>query len=249
MNELKLLKGDPIEVIEGLNVYPLILSDIVELGEDIYNSLISSIMMNNSILSKIENNTIPKNEIDKMYKLNELEFITCISIYYPYIFQSFMSALRLFLRSNIEIIENVGLIILNDNGSFLLDNDLFIKIKEIIAKQNFIKYKEETSYKPANSKAKALLEKMNKIKENIKNQNKEEGLSLRTVISIVSNYSNDINIKSVWDLTVLQLYESYIRILIWDDYHNQYMLLPHMDENSKREVSNKHWAKDINKIN
>jgi hypothetical protein len=248
INELKLLKGDPIEVVKDLYVYPLKLKEIAEIGDDVYNRFLSSIMISNSILNQLRDKTIPKKEIVKMYEMNDLEFIAYISLhYFPYLFQNFLDGLSLFLRSNVEVVTDVGLVITNEKGKeFILDNDLFLLIKKVIAKQNFIKIQGDSGYKPANAKAQALLEKMNKIKENIKEKNKEEGLSLKTIISIVSNYSNNLNPISVWELTVYQLYESYSRLLVWDEFHNQYMHLPHMDENVAKNL--KHWATDINKI-
>lgn len=247
INELKLLKGDPIEVVKDLYVYPLKLKEIAEIGEEEYNSLLSTIMLNKSILSKLEGNDVPKSEIEKLYELNDLEFILCISLYFPHFFQKFIQGLAIFLKSNIEVTPDMDVIVINeDKYKFHLDNQLFLSIKQVIAKQNYIKHQNETSYKPANAKAQALLEKMNKIKENIQSKNKEEGLSLKTVISIVSNYSENLNMFSIWDLTVYQLYESYSRLILWDNYHSQYMHLPHMDESGIKNL--KHWAIDINKI-
>lgn len=249
MNELKLLKGEPVEIVNGLYSYPLLLSEIVDIGEGTYNSYVSSITLNKtSILNKLEDNIIPQKELEEIHSLNDLEFLIYISFYSPELFQNFIDALKIFLKSDVEVLKDTGIVILNDKEQFLLDNELFLKIREVVAKQNYIQYKEENRYKPANAKAKALLEKMNKIKAKIKNKNKEEGLSLKTIISIVSTYSNDVNIMSVWNLTVYQLYECYIRIIVWDTYHNQYMLLPHINDESKQEVFESHWAKDINKI-
>lgn len=249
MNELKLLKGEPVEIVNGLYSYPLLLSEIVDIGEGTYNSYVSSITLNKtSILNKLEDNIIPQKELEEIHSLNDLEFLIYISFYSPELFQNFIDALKIFLKSDVEVLKDTGIVISNDKEQFLLDNELFLKIREVVAKQNYVQYKEENRYKPANVKAKALLEKMNKIKAKIKNKNKEEGLSLKTIISIVSTYSNDVNIMSVWNLTVYQLYECYIRIIVWDTYHNQYMLLPHINDESKQEVFENHWAKDINKI-
>ncbi|MEH7346010.1 hypothetical protein V7122_19390 [Bacillus sp. JJ1532] len=238
MNELSFLKGDPIEIANGLKVYPATLAEIAEVGELTYNSFISVI--------SITKDTLNFNNKDELHFNSDLEFILYLIRNYYEVFELFTKALNLFLRSEIEYREDLGIIVQSGENQFILDDFLFSQIKEIVRKQNFLKDSENSDFKPANSKAMALLEKFNKAKEKIQKQNTEEGLSLKDIISIVATYSNDINIKTVWDLTVSQLYESYLRLIIWDDYQNKQRLLPHISDPQSLDL--KHWATDINKI-
>lgn len=247
MNELKILKGDPIEVVECLSVYPLTLAEISDIGDKEYDIHLTAIATNKEILSQLElDKDIPRNELNELYTYSDLEFIFYLSVHNPSILDSFMAALRIFLKSKVEFSKR-GILIENDLICVFLDSDLFSKIKSIIFKQNFLKDSEHTSFKPANSKAKELMERLKKAKEKIQKQNDKEGLSLKDIISIVATYSNDINIKTVWDLTVSQLYESYLRLIIWDDYQNKQRLLPHTSDPQSLDI--KHWATDINKLN
>jgi hypothetical protein len=74
MNELKLLKGDPIQVYEGLFVYPLKLAEIAEIGEEIYNSFVKIFLINKSILNGEFAAEIPVYEKNQIYKYDDLEF-------------------------------------------------------------------------------------------------------------------------------------------------------------------------------
>lgn len=249
MNELKLMKGDPIEVKKGVKVYPLTLGEIADIGEETYNGYIRSFLLNKSILNQVDVE-FTQEQLNELYKLNDLEFMIFLCSQDTSILYYFIESLKLFLKSNVtidEINDNPAILIEHDDVLVELDNDLYVAIKKIILKQNFLKDSEDTHYKPANSKAKALLEKLKKVKEKVQKQNTEEGLSLKDVISIVSAYSNDLNILSVWNLTVNQLYETYLRIMLWDDYHNKIILLPHSSGDQSLDL--KHWAIDINKIN
>lgn len=246
MNELKLLKGEPIEVIDDLKVYPLKLSEIADIGEEVYNQYLSSVMIDHSVLEKSNENMIEKDKINELYKLNELEFIIFLSNLQPVILSTFIQALSIFLRSRVEFNDETGFVIKNNEIECSMSVELFRDIKNIIVKQNFLKDKDYTNYNPANEKARRLLQKLKKVREKIQAQNKDEGLSLREIISIVATYSNDLNIISVWDLTVNQLYESYLRILLWDDYQKKIILLPHVTDSESLDM--KHWAVDINKI-
>lgn len=246
MNELKILKGDPIEVVDELFVYPLTLSEIADVGENVYNTYLSTIMTDKKILENLTENDISKEELNELYQYSDLEFIMYLFTQNPTLLYSFLNALKFFLKSEVVIKRNVGLVITNNKICCILTNSIFEEIKKVIIRQNFLKNEESTTFKPANDKARALLERLKKAKEKIQQQNKEEGLSLKEIISIVANYSNDVNIIRVWDLTINQLYESYLRLIVWDEYHNKFTLLPHSSDPQSLDI--KHWAADINKL-
>ncbi|MGD6896087.1 hypothetical protein [Bacillus infantis] len=244
MNELKLLKGDPQELNNGLKIYPLTLGEIADLGEQKYNQYISTVAINKDVLGKvISSASLTKEEIEEINKSTCLDCILFLGMQDPTILSTFFEALSIFLKSDIDVSEGI-LVIQNDQGSYILDAELFEEIKTVIFKQNFLKDSNVSSFKPANSKAQQLMEKLQKVKEKIQKQNKEEHLDLKDIISIVSAYSTDINIMTVWDLTVCQLFEAYTRLIIWDEYHTKYTLLPHTSDSSSLDL--KHWATNIN---
>jgi hypothetical protein len=245
MNELKYLKGSPIQIRDGLKIYPLTLGEIADLGLGNYYNYIQSLTIDKSMINKLDG-IVPKSEIEEVYKYNELEFILYLCSKDTSIFYFFLESMKIFLRSEIGLFQDVGFVITNNEAEIILDNDLFLEIKKVIIKQNFLKDDDSSNFKPANSKAKELMEKLKKAKEKIQKQNNEEGLNLKDIISIVSNYSNDLNILTIWNLTVYQLYEAYLRLIVWDEYHNKYTLLPHTTDSQSLDL--KHWAVDINKI-
>lgn len=247
MNELKLLKGAPIEIGYSLKVYPAKIEEITEIGEEIYNSYVSAIMIDKSVLNNVNENQMPKEILDGLYKCSDLEFILYLSLTDRVILKAFMEALSLFLKCDIRFNQELGIIISHNENEIVLNDEIFNEFKKVVVKQNFLKDGEKSKFKPANDKARALLEKLNKAKEKIQKQNKEDGLSLKDIVSIVATYSNDINILSVWNLTVYQLFVCYMRLIMWDDYHNKYQLIPHSSDIESLDL--KHWAIDINKIN
>ncbi|PKR82849.1 hypothetical protein [Heyndrickxia camelliae] len=245
MNELKLIKGSPIEIANGLFVYPLRMDEIAEIGESLYNSYLSIITSSKKILYSLEESIISKQELTMLSKESDLFTILYISEKDQNTFAIFINALKTFLKSELDF-DGQNLILKNDSGLFTFDDELFKKFKEVIMKQNFLKDDSVSTYKPANSKAKALLEKLKKAKEKIQEQNSDDGLRLKDIISIVATYSNDINLLSVWDLTIYQLYEAYLRLIVWDKYHTNFLLLPHVSDSGSLDLQ--HWATDINKI-
>lgn len=245
MNELKLLKGSPMQVSDGIFVYPITIGEISDIGEETYNSYISAIATDKSLLNNVSpEDGISKEELNELYEYSDLEFILFVCQSNPLLSYTFFQSLSLFLKSKVKISPK-GIVIENETVCMYLNSELFDEIKSIIFKQNFLKDNDKSQFKPANSKAKALMEKLKKAKEKIQKQNSDEGLSLKDITSIVATYSNDINIMSVWDLTVFQLYEAYLRLILWDEYHNKFILLPHSSDPQSLDL--KHWATDLNK--
>lgn len=245
MSELKLLKGSHIQIMEGLNIYPLTIGEITDdIGEEIYNSFLSIITLTRSKVD-VDSGAVTREELNSVN--NDLELIFLLSTKDPQILAIFILALKTFLKSDIDIVKDVGIVIKNDNGTFSLEYDLFKQIKSVIMKQNYLKEEKEIEYKPVNSKAEELMEKLKKEKAKIQKQNTDNGLSLSGIVSIVATYSNDVNIFTVWNLTIYQLYEIYLRIVVWDNYHTNFLLIPHVSDSTSLDL--KHWGIDINKLN
>ncbi|MEC1155635.1 hypothetical protein [Cytobacillus horneckiae] len=249
MNKSKLLKGSPISVQEIL-VYPLTLSEIVdEIGENEYNSLLAILNMNKeTLVSSFNDGVFTPEEFNEINELSSLNLLIMLSSLDSNFQTTFINAIKVFLKvDNVEITQQ-GIVINVNKISKLIDSSIFDDIKFTIMNQNYLGDTKKDEFKPANPKAQMLLNKLNKAKEKIQKKNNEKGLELSDVISIVATYSNAINLINIWKLTVYQLYENYLRILVWDEYHNDITLLPHMEEQGKKAVYEKHWAKDIKKL-
>ena len=100
-----------------------------------------------------------------------------------------------------------------NNGIFIY-RDNYEEIKKVLKLQNYIPDKKE-EFNPANEKAKKLME---KIKRNRKTNNavkKDDSFELYNIISGVA-WKSHIGIDSVWDLTIYQLYDAYVRLDLID---------------------------------
>lgn len=240
INQLKLLKGDPINL--GLcNVYPLKLNEVTELGEEIYNQYLSILMTDNSLFDDYDLTKEEREELEQLTPFNVIG-ITCErSLEFRNLF---CKSLSFFTREEVSYHPSGCFFIGDFSENRIIDEDIFDLIKTIIKKQNYLQDQEKKEFKPANDKAKELIEKMKEVKGKLQKQNKEDGLGLSDIISIVSAYSQDINIMSIWNLTIYQLYELYLRLIMWDNYHSNFMLLPHVSDNNSLDL--KHWATKIN---
>lgn len=241
ISDLQLQKGNPIDI--GLcKIYPLTLGEITDLGENLYNQYLSVLLIDKSSLNFDDASPEQKEVLNK---LTPYEIINLHISLEESMKDIFTNSLSLFLREKVEYHYSGFFYLgkLKDNRK--ITDDDFNKIKEIIKKQNYLK-DEEDDFKPANDKTIELFEKMKKIKDKLKKQNSDKGLKLSDIVSIVASYSNDINIFTVWNLKIYQLYESYLRLIMWDNYHTTHMHLPHMDEEGKDSLV--HWASELKQI-
>jgi superfamily I DNA/RNA helicase len=239
--KLKLLSGDPIDI--GLCIiYPLTLCEVKDVGENEYNSYISCLLTGKSSIdyTKIEDEEL----LDEINKSSNYDFLVSFASQDNNLKNLIEKSLSFFLKESVKYHGNGFFYIGKIDEHRIINSDAFELIKSIIKQQNYIQDEEEKPLNPHNEKAKQLIEKMKEVKSQLKKSNKEEGLHLSDIISIVSNYSNDINILTVWSLYVYQLYEIYIRLIMWDNYHNNHLLLPHVSDQKSLDL--KHWARTTN---
>lgn len=94
----------------------------------------------------------------------------------------------------------------------LINSETYKEVRETILKMNFIKVEAaENEHVFANSKAKAIFEKLKKGRKK-KLQAGGEMLSIPDLISAVSIYSNSYNLLNIGQLTVYQLYDQFYRL-------------------------------------
>lgn len=233
ISEMALLKGKPIDL--GVcKVHPLTLNEIVDMTEEKYNQALSLITFNKSRLDIND---------EELNQLTDYQILFAYCYHNPEIRELFFESVEIFLKEPIHMHE-LGFFYLGElEEQRIIDENIFKQIQEVIKKQNFLST-EQTEFKPANDKAAELIEKIKKVKEKLAKQNRDNELSLNDIVSIVACYSDGINLFNVWDLTIYQLYIAYMRLIMWDDYHTKYILLPHVTDSSSLDL--KHWATKIN---
>lgn len=218
---LLLLAGFPIDISPGLQIYPIKLKDILKLGEIKYFKLLSMLIISKSSLKlEVEANNF---EIFMNFYYNDKEYKNAVD-----------EAFQLFCSCEVAM-NNNGYILLND---IIIDEKEFDRMQSILMQQNFLKEEKEEKVIYANEKSRELAEKIRMAKAQVQAMSKEKTLRLGDIISIVSAYSENVNIFNVWELTVFQLYDNYIRLLMKDSYDAKFsMMIAGTD--IKEEL--KHW--------
>jgi len=211
---LKLLAGMHIDINNLGVLTPLKLKQIIDLGEQVYNELLSVLLIDKSNIEGLKEEEFSNLEILMVYSYQNIEFR-----------ENVLKSLNLFL-GNEFFMSNEGLFycrkLISDNyGLFVyknlvLDKDPFDDFQYVLKKANHIENKKEDDIIPGNERARKFMEKLKLSKQNIK---KPETMNLHSIISGIAWKSNNINIINIFDLTIYQLYDAYHRLENIDNYH------------------------------
>ena len=235
---MSLLAGTPITA-GKYKVKPWKLKEINEFGENNYNLFISHLLVTKEKLKSSDS-------INKEFlaELDDYQAFCGLLLSDESTNEIVLKGLSATLGLNFFMDKYQGLYYLNEDSEIeIFDDSLFGEIRKTVSMQNYLTDEQsDNSFKPANNKAKELYEKLQKARKQVREKNQEdaEGLNVSDTISIVACYADGVNLNTIWDFTIYQLYESYVRLQIWDNFHITQTLAPHLDEDAMK--NNKHWG-------
>lgn len=231
IDELKILHGLPIDL-GYLRIHPLTCHEVSAIGEDRYNQMLNLVLVKDTGI-RVGDRAIGEYETALIYCHEDDRFR-----------QAYSEAWSTFLKEPFHYDEEGFFYVGERRDGRVIYKETFDRMAAVVKKQNFIKMVEpERDYKPHNEKAKQLMDQMKAIKEKINKQNNEKGLDLADIISIVASYGGNLNIFTVWDMTIYQLYMTYMRLIMKDNYESNFYLLPHTSKPESLDLS--HWATKI----
>lgn len=209
--EMKLLKGSPINY-EGLIIKPHTLGELIdEIGLDTYYKLVGFVSIKKSDLNEFFNF-----DEEKLKKTSLFQMLLFHEITAQYIVDFLKFTTR---NEEVYYIQEWTTIMVNyDETSVIIDKNnvdkIITKILEFYCVS--IEVEKEEEYKPANEQARKLIEKIRKNRANAPKP--KSNVDLASIISGVAWKSNNLNILSIWDLTLYQLYDAFYRLEIIDNY-------------------------------
>jgi hypothetical protein len=204
--ELKLLAGMPIEI-EGAGLfYSPTLREIISLGYSVYTKYISAILFDKSNIEGAESADI-----------SNFEFLFGLSIHNEDFRNTITDALSFFFRKETQLYAD-------DTGAFFYLGDLscrvnesnFETIQDVVKKANHIKITKEPEFRPANDKAREMIEKILAARKN--RPKPKEKMNLHSIISGLAWRNNGINLVNIFDLTIYQVYDGFFRTEKIDNY-------------------------------
>ncbi len=231
--ELKLLAGLSVDLGNQLSFSVPTLRTIANIGSRKYDALISVLLVNKASLEELAASRVTNFEL---FALN------CI------LNEAFWSkakqGLELFFGMEPTLRESPdgALIYFRDDPDMRLDDGSLDYFQSLIMYSHNIQFQRE-QFSPGNAKAKALIEKLQKGKQEILSR-KEQIFDLASKISGVAWKSSGVSIFNVFDLTIFQFYDALNRLEQVDYYlfTLQGIYSGHVD-GQKINLSNIHWSK------
>ncbi|MFA5559901.1 MAG: hypothetical protein WDA59_10715 [Methanofastidiosum sp.] len=257
---LRLLRGLPIEV-QGIKIYPVTIDDIVNVTFEKYSRFLNLLCMDKENIKELGVLAEEINPFDFFYinsALNDsykslvfeaLEFFLRekIGLYICDIIEGIEKKRDFKLNDEqkkniiIESIDSKGFYVGSIDDGKIINNDIFNEIVKIIKLQNCIVEKEEEEkIRPANERARKMLEQMRKNEEELNKIKAKNALTFHDLVSIFAAYSENTNILNVWDLTFYQFNDQFNRLTIMKTYEANLQILMHCDT-SKNKIELKHW--------
>jgi hypothetical protein len=209
--KLTMFLGKPVRFTENVNIYPITVDEIEQMGESQYALHLMFATFNRKRIIdvfKISNPMISDEDDDYDVLTNALSYEICDLI---------ARSLSFFVRQ--EVFYDGEFSCFRTNDFAIVSRDNYVLFRDVIRKQNCLDEKKEPEPKFRNEKARQY---WLKSEEARLRRLARDGLQLKDLLSILTyDYGNNgINIFNVGDLTVYQMYERWERLNLKDK-HSQ----------------------------
>lgn len=211
--EMQLLKGSCVEI-EGLEIRPYTLGELVDdIGLEQYYHITAFI-------------TIQKRELNAYFKLKddiyEKTSLFQMLLLHEVVAKSLVDFFKFITRYEVEVeyLQEWQVIIIeqkNKKRVKISHSNIDNIINKILKAYCItIPKEEEDDFNPANEQARLLMERIKKNRAKAPKPKAE--VDIASIISALAWKSNNLNIHTVWDLTLYQLYDGFYRLDIIDNY-------------------------------
>lgn len=212
--KLKLLHGLPIPL-DGIEIAPFTLGEITKLGFTKYWQYIS-------ILTTKKDNLISRDS-EAYERLSSLDVLANMPGS-----EIFVEALKTVFRTNkirkfFDEEQDTTVLFINDKN---INSEMFDQIQQILIWQNNIESKQKEDFNPADEETAKLIEELQRQREIVsKHKSKDKTSSFSSQVEALATKSNDLNIFTVFDLTMYQFTKVFNRTIIIDNYETQVMAM------------------------
>ncbi|MFD0587818.1 hypothetical protein ACFQZE_07370 [Paenibacillus sp. GCM10027627] len=239
--ELKLLTGLPIEIIATGDLYSPLVKDIIELGYSKYNELLSCVLVDKAnLVKKVQDDDV-----------STFTIILSLCVHDPTYEQKFLKAIELMFKEKAQFghTEDEAFFYFGDitEGRYITSKNIEY-IQAMIRLANQVKHQdeEEENYNPADEQTRKVIEEMLARRKN--KPKPKPTINLHSIISGLACKSNSINHFNVGQLSLYQLYDSFHRLDVIENYHYTLVGIYSGNVDSKKINFNKiHWTKIIDK--
>lgn len=217
----KLLRGKDIIIDKLCVLKPIIVDEIIDIGEKNYYKYLNNLCFDIDDLQV--NAEEQKRLIDEEITTFQIIVYSCYNNIEH--LQLIIKALKFFLKEDVCFLRSYGIFFLGDfdEGRFITDNN-YEEIKSIIKLQNGIYSNDILDENPADERTKRLLEKRKKIRKKlakskaINDDGESEPLTFSDLVSIMCANANGVNHENVWNMNIYMFQNQFQRMKMINDY-------------------------------
>lgn len=245
----KLLRAVPVKLDKTL-IYIPTLNEIFDFGLLDYMECLQSIIID---LSEIEFKQVEGNET----QLSDFEIFLLLVFTNASFKNTFFKAMQLFTKDTFVLEQGVIVSLKQEStedgkASFVfnqfVDEKFWTELRKILTLAHW--QKEPKHYQYMSPKAREMMEKLRKNKEEVQRIKAKKGgsdsLELYELVGSVCSHSSSYNLFNVWDLTYYQFFDHYYRLNVNDSYH--FSLQSILAGADPKKVKVEHWASSIQNI-
>lgn len=240
--DCKLISGK-IVYVDNIPIYSVSLDTIFDIGYSYYNSILSQFCVSAELISKVKGSEIEDCDI--------FNFLFNNCKVHKDLLNDIMCFIIIFTRSEVLFNkkDNKFDIIQKDKIIGSIDNNNFLKIRNIIKKRNGISSTSEDCDNPANEKARQLILMRNKFRKKISDMKSNEDGSDITFSDLVGILSNGLHmeISQVCKYDIYQFNDQFNRLKMFKNYDVNIQAL--LAGAKKEDIHLVHWMSKISDKN
>lgn len=214
LSYFELLSPEPFQLNDVCKIISPKLKEIAALGTGLYQYYLSLLAIDLKTFFEMigQKDTFEALSDEEKMSLNLSELIfSC-----PQLLVQLESALTFFLTGKVSFsVQDKGFIVEeNKHITGIITTKEYPTVCNLICQRNCIPAKQEEDLsKVKNKKALEIMKKLRKGKtDSHKKSKSDSNMELGNIISAIANKSNSLNILNIWDLTVYQLWDCFMRL-------------------------------------
>lgn len=244
IDDLMLLHGKPILIPEtSINVYPIKLKEISQIGSDKFFFLLGLLCMNPTLVDKefLKDSNFEENEKILLY------FITFAK--QDIKFQlDFCQAISFFTKEKVSFNTEEAYFFVEQEGAKeeqIITVSVLEALQYIVSRQNFLSVDKKEEFKPANDKAAEIIakRKSGRAKVNELKTKNLEGPNFSDLVSSLAAKGNGLNIFNIWNLNYYAFNDQLKRMGMIEEYDVGIQSL--MAGADSKKVKLKYWIRNI----
>lgn len=217
----KLLRGKSITINKVGVLKPIIVDEIVEIGEKKYYQYLNNLCfdIDDLKLSPEEQQNFIDNNI------NTFEVIVSGCIHDIKHLQMILKALKFFFKDDVCFLKNYGIFFFGDfEERRYITSENYEEIKNIIKIQNGISNSDVLDENPTDEKTRRLLEKRRIARKKLErakakdNEGESEPLTFGDLISVMCSNANGVNHENVWNMNIYMFQNQFQRMKLINDF-------------------------------